>query len=625
MITNKNSDFVFINHQVLDLIRESKSFQKDPKIYANYHSYREITFQRMKEIISLGIIKTRDIISNPDTFFSVMNTLHLYDLSLAIKTGVNFGLFGTTLIRYGSVKQSEPYISKLDQGLIFGALAITEIGHGSNLQKLQTTATYDPILNGFRINTPTPDAKKCWIGNAACHATYAIVFAQLILHDKCYGLHAFLVQLRDEVSCDLMPGIIIEDNGLKKGLNGVDNGKITFDNVFIAREMLLENFGYVDEHGNYHLKDPSHANPNRRFGDFLSTLSGGRGVLAVGSNIVSIKALMIACKYGQFRRQFNLGEDKNTPEKQIIRYSTHYCILMPFLAETIALQHALNYLKNIAIDDFNNSGGKVTEYVHMLSSGLKMICSEHAEKCCAKARYLCGSNGYDPMNEISLMQTDIDIYRTFEGDNTLLRLQVSQYVQKILSKKVGQKKFDQVLFMTKSYLQGTTNTIKNYLSVPDIEDPNYLRWMLEYRYKYLVLEIITDTRTYIKQGLRKAEILNKCLIKICELADSYIYRKVFDIFTKIPESLGQPYYEQLILLFGYQLILKDGTWYLTNNLIDNESIVRMKNQMQSISEEISTDINLNNVLNHFGVPELFWKVPMLTEHFGAAENWKGNL
>jgi acyl-CoA oxidase len=69
---------------------------------------------------------------------------------------------------------------------------------------------------------------KFWIGAAAQSATMSVVWAQLYVANKCYGVHAFIVPVRDRQTYKLLPGVLIGDCGPKAGLNGVDNGFMIF-------------------------------------------------------------------------------------------------------------------------------------------------------------------------------------------------------------------------------------------------------------------------------------------------------------------------------------------------------------------------------------------------------------
>jgi acyl-CoA oxidase len=111
---------------------------------------------------------------------------------------------------------------------------MTETGHGSDVQSVRTTATYDPDERVFVVHTPDEDARKDYIGNAARDGRMAVVFAQLITQGRSHGVHAFMVPLRDDEG-NVLPGVAIEDCGHKAGLNGVDNGRIAFDRVTIPR------------------------------------------------------------------------------------------------------------------------------------------------------------------------------------------------------------------------------------------------------------------------------------------------------------------------------------------------------------------------------------------------------
>ena len=139
---------------------------------------------------------------------------------------------------------------------------MTELGHGSNVRSIQTTAHYDIKAEEFILNTPSDLAMKFWIGGASQTATMATVFAQLYIGDKCEGPHVFLVPLRDKRTFDVLPGLIIGDCGKKNGQDGIDNGFIIFNNFRIPRENLLNRFSNVTRDGKFETSIP---NIDKRF------------------------------------------------------------------------------------------------------------------------------------------------------------------------------------------------------------------------------------------------------------------------------------------------------------------------------------------------------------------------
>ena len=162
-------------------------------------------------------------------------TLAFGDLSLLVKCGVQFGLFGGAVLHLGTERHHERYLRDIVTVDLPGCFAMTETGHGSNVQALGTSATYEPETGEFVVHTPDLEARKDYIGNAARDGRLAAVFAQLIVGGENRGVHALLVPLRDERG-NVLPGIEIEDCGPKLGLDGVDNGRIRFDNVRVPRE-----------------------------------------------------------------------------------------------------------------------------------------------------------------------------------------------------------------------------------------------------------------------------------------------------------------------------------------------------------------------------------------------------
>src|SRR4051812_35239762 len=338
------------------------------------------------------------------------------DLSLMVKAGVQWGLFGGALQLLGTKRQHDKYLRDVMSFDLPGCFAMTETGHGSDVQQLRTTCTYDPATQTFDLHTPHQAARKDYIGNAAKDGRMAVVFAQLITQGKNRGVHAWLVPIRDE-NGNPMPGVTIGDDGPKAGLLGVDNGRLTFDHVTVPRDMLLDRYGQVAEDGTY---TSSIENETRRFFTMLGTLVRGR--VSVGGSAASATklALDIAVRYGDVRRQFAApGDDR---EIVINDYLVHQRKLLPALATSYGLHFAQGELVELMHDvqgaaDLDEGAQRELE---SRAAGLKVAQTWHATRTIQMCREACGGAGYLQENRLPHLKADTDVFTTFEGDNTVL-------------------------------------------------------------------------------------------------------------------------------------------------------------------------------------------------------------
>ncbi|MFK7904394.1 MAG: acyl-CoA dehydrogenase family protein [Chitinophagales bacterium] len=343
-----------------------------------------------------------------EKYFAVFETMGYHDLSLCIKFGVQFGLWGGSVQWLGTKYHHKWLLKKIGTLEIPGCFAMTENGHGSNVKDIETIASYDKDAQEFVIHTSTPNAFKTYIGNAAVHGQMATVFAQLHTNGEAYGVHAFVVSIRDKDG-NVAEGVRIEDNGLKLGLNGVDNGKIWFDHVRIPRQNLLNRFADVAEDGTY--SSPI-ASESRRFFTTLGTLVGGRiGVPKAGLSAAKT-ALTIAIKYALKRRQFGAA---NAAETLLLDYRSHQRRLMPLLANAYAHTFALQYLTK----RFMNKTEEDAREIEALAAGLKSIATWNTTATIQECREACGGQGYIAENRFAALKADSDIFTTFEGDNTV--------------------------------------------------------------------------------------------------------------------------------------------------------------------------------------------------------------
>jgi acyl-CoA oxidase len=345
------------------------------------------------------------------------------DLSLLVKAGVQWGLFGGAILHLGTARHHDAYLADVIKAEVLGAFAMTETGHGSDVAHVRTTATFDPETDEFVIETPDDDARKEYIGNAARDGHLAVVFAQLITRGEEQGVHAFVVPIRDRDGAT-MPNVRIEDCGLKAGLNGVDNGRLWFDSVRIPRDNLLNRYGSVDADGSY---STPIENKTKRFFTMLGTLVQGRISVAGGAGSATKVALAIAIRYGHERRQF---EGPDGSEIRVLDYLGHQRKLFPALARTYALHFA--QLELVALLDETTSLEAIAEAGDELeddprrrelearAAGIKAIGTWHATRTIQECREACGGAGYLADNRLPGLKADTDVFTTFEGDNTVL-------------------------------------------------------------------------------------------------------------------------------------------------------------------------------------------------------------
>lgn len=361
------------------------------------------------------------------------DVLSLVDPGLMTRMGVHFGLF------FGAIRgqaDAEQMSKLLEQGLLtlkgmYGCFGMTELGHGSNVPGIETTATFDPASDEFIIHTPSITATKWWIGGASQSATHCVVFAQLIVKGKKFGVKSFLVPLREPSDFSLKPGVSIGDCGAKMGRNGIDNGWIQFTNVRIPRENMLMKHTKVFSDGS--VKEA----PLQQL--TYGALIQGRVQMVMDSANVSKLALTIAIRYGTVRRQFSAKDGES--EKQIINYASHQFRLMPLLALSFAMHFGGMQTNKIYSELMNEVDGARPEdaeqmkplieslkLTHATSAGLKAFCTWNCLSLIEQCRQALGGHGYSSYAGLAALYQDFAVQCSWEGDNTIMMLQTGRYL-----------------------------------------------------------------------------------------------------------------------------------------------------------------------------------------------------
>ncbi|WP_439902063.1 acyl-CoA dehydrogenase family protein [Microbacterium azadirachtae] len=505
------------------------------------------------------------------------------DPSLQIKSGVQWGLFGSAVLQLGTAEHHDRWLPGIMSLEIPGAFAMTEIGHGSDVASIGTTATYDPETEEFVINTPFRAATKEYLGNAALHGVAATVFAQLITNGVNHGVHCFYVPLRGEDGIDL-PGVGREDDGLKGGLNGIDNGRLSFDHVRVPRTNLLNRYGDVAPDGTYSSAIDS---PGRRFFTMLGTLVQGRVSLDGAASWASALGLFIAITYATQRRQFNGASGEETT---LLDYGKHQRRLLPRLATT--------YAQLFAHDEFLQkfdgvfSGRTDTpddrEDLETLAAALKPLSTWHALDTLQECREACGGAGFMFENRFVGLRADLDIYATFEGDNnillqlvgkrlltdfaqqfkgadakTLAKYAVGQTAGKVFHG-AGLRQFGQAV----ADLGSTARSVENGLRAEQQHE------LLTDRVQQMVADIAGRLRAAGKDKVLGEKLFNENQAELIEAARAHGELLQWEAFTdalgRIEDEASRTVLTWLRDLFGLQLIEKHLAWYLINGRLSTQ-------------------------------------------------------
>ena len=538
-------------------------------------------------------------------YMAVFETLGHHDLSLLIKYGVQYGLFGGSIYGLGTERHHQQYLPGVIDLSLPGGFAMTEASHGSNVRDLETTATYDPDTETFTLHTPRHDAHKEYIGNVAAHAKMATVFAQLHTRGEAYGVHAFLVPIRDEQG-QAMPGVTIADSGRKLGLNGVDNGRLWFDQVQVPRANLLDRFAQVDADGIYHSEI---ASEGRRFFTMLSTLVAGRVAVPIGGLSAAKSGLTIAMKYAYRRRQF--GRD-GEPEMPIIQYRTHQQRLMPHLAKLYALHFAHRWL----VERYLNRDESEMRELEALAAGLKAVSTWHTTATLQESREATGGKGYLWVNRLADLKADTDIFTTFEGDNmVLLQLVAKARLSQFKAEFRSLSFFGMTRFLAEEVIDKITE--KNPFSIRKT-DAEHLRdaelhlSLFRNRENDLVRSAARRLKHRLDEGMDSYDAFLEVQAHLVKMASAYIERVILEQMIAAEQAAEDEEQRRVLgllrSLYALSDIHQDRAWFLESGYFEASKSKAVRDQVAALCHELVPEGH--GLVEAFGIPQALLGAPI---------------
>ncbi|KAM3960886.1 acyl-coenzyme A oxidase 1-like [Aphomia sociella] len=336
---------------------------------------------------------------------------------------LHMGMFVPTIIGQATSDQASEWLPKALSLQILGTYAQTELGHGTFLRGLETTATYDPKTEEFILNSPTITAYKWWPGGLAHTANHCIVVAQLHTKGQNYGVHPFFVQIRDVDTHMPLPGVKVGEIGPKLGFQTANNGFLGFENFRIPRESMLMKNSQVLKDGTY-IKSK---NEKLTYGTMVLIR-----VMIVADTAYEIgRAATIAVRYSSVRHQSR--PKPNQPEPQIIDYVTQQHKLFISIATSHAFRIVGTWLWDTyskVIEDMGKGKLEQLPELHAVACCLKAVCSRDAGVCVEQCRLACGGHGYMLSSNLPTIYGLVTATVTYEGEHTVMMLQTARYLVK---------------------------------------------------------------------------------------------------------------------------------------------------------------------------------------------------
>ncbi|XP_021067401.1 peroxisomal acyl-coenzyme A oxidase 1 isoform X1 [Mus pahari] len=570
--------------EIENLILNDPDFQHEDYNFLTRSQRYEVAVKKSATMVK----KMREFgISDPE---EIMWFKKLYLANFVEPVGLNYSMFIPTLLNQGTTAQQEKWIRPSQELQIIGTYAQTEMGHGTHLRGLETTATYDPKTQEFILNSPTVTSIKWWPGGLGKTSNHAIVLAQLITQGECYGLHAFVVPIREIGTHKPLPGITVGDIGPKFGYEEMDNGYLKMDNYRIPRENMLMKYAQVKPDGTY-VKPLSN---KLTYGTMVFVRS-----FLVGNAAQSLsKACTIAIRYSAVRRQSEIKPSE--PEPQILDFQTQQYKLFPLLATAYAFHFVGRYMKETYLRINESIGqGDLSELpeLHALTAGLKAFTTWTANAGIEECRMACGGHGYSHSSGIPNIYVTFTPACTFEGENTVMMLQTARFLMKIYDQVQSGKLVGGMV----SYLNDLPSQRIQPQQVavwPTLVDINSLDSLTEaYKLRAARLVEIAAKNLQTQVSHRKSRevawnLTSVDLVRASEAHCHYVTVKVFsDKLPKIQDRAVQAVLRNLCLLYSLYGISQRGGDFLEGNIITGAQM----SQVNSRILELLTVIRPNAV------------------------------
>ncbi|XP_063332618.1 peroxisomal acyl-coenzyme A oxidase 1 isoform X1 [Pelmatolapia mariae] len=577
--------------------------EEDP----NFLSRSERYDQAVRKSVQM-ILKLREYgIADPEEIYHYKRCVHP---DRPEPLDLHLGMFLPTLLNQATPEQMDRFLMPAWNLKIIGTYAQTEMGHGTHLRGLETTATYDPATQEFVLNSPTVSSIKWWPGGLGKTSNHAIVLAQLYTLGNCHGLHAFIVPIRDINTHLPLPGIVVGDIGPKFGFNEVDNGFLKLENVRIPRENMLMKYAKVEPHGTY-VQPPS---TKLTYGTMVFI----RSMIVAESARALAKSSTIAIRYSAVRHQSEIRAGE--PEPQILDYQTQQYKLFPLLATAYAFTFVGQYMRQTyhrITEDINQGDFSEMPELHALSAGLKAFTSWEATSAIEVCRMSCGGHGYSRSSALPDIYVEFTPACTYEGENTVMMLQTARYLVKSYKQvKAGQQLSGIVSYLNEADVRRVQpQPVAARPTVVDINDLTSLTEVYKLRAAILVELAAKSIQKELQSRKSQEDAWNNSAIDLVRASDAHCHYVVVKLFTgklgEVTDTAVHSVLSTLALLYTLYGITRNSGDFLQAGLLSVPQVMQISIRIKELLAQLrpnavalvdAFDINdkkLNSVLGRY--------------------------
>ncbi|RCI02106.1 hypothetical protein CU098_011478, partial [Rhizopus stolonifer] len=480
------------------------------------------------------------------------------------------------------------------------------LGHGSNVQGLETTATYIPETQEFELHSPTLTSSKWWIGGLGKAATHAIVMARLITQGKDLGPHPFCVPIRSLEDHRPLKGITVGDIGPKFGFNSVDNGFIMFDHYRIPHISFLAKFSQVNKHTGEYTKPP---NAKLSYGTMVFV----RATIVMGVRYALAKATTVAVRYSAVRQQFVDAAnprkwDNKVIETPVLDYTMQQYRLLPAVASAYACFFTGREM--IRLYDLNQEAMQQGNFnlladLHASSSGLKSLTTTMAIDAIEDCRRACGGHGYSMFSGLGQFYQDYLPNVTWEGDNYILTQQTARYLLKTYRNVLAGKAEASEYNHTVSYLSQYMQNPKAQCPVQkpsDFLNPELILSAFGFRAAYGIAQVA--------KALDSQRSWNSMLVEISRISKAHcqyiLVRNFIVTLQNDPQLQDKSLVRVLRLLaclFALNIMEKELSEFLVAGYFSSEQTQMLKQQVIELLEQIRPEAV--SLVDAFALPDYY--------------------